>query len=262
MDRANPDNDARISAIIGGLDKIPTPSEVFFELARLMKSPRSTTNDVATVVGRDPGTAAKLLQLVNSAYFGTGKRVSSIQESVALLGLERLRYIMLTSAVFSTSEEDPRSGLSYRMLQERAMQAAVFASTFATGATRDEAFASALLHDLGHIILSLALPDAYRIFARRAETESSDALELELFGVRHADLGARLLAMWGLPATIIEAVRFHRDPGSAPPEHRMLASIVHAASAATRAPGERRVIAESLERAGTAALVEGWLAAR
>jgi HD-like signal output (HDOD) protein len=262
LDGANVDRDAKIRKIVGGVDKLPTPPDIYFDLTRLMQSPTSSVTDVAQVVTRDPALAAKLLQLVNSAYFGTGQVTTSIQQAVALLGTDRLRYIALTASVFSSPGADDACGFSLQDLQRGAMRAAWLARTVAEPASRDEAFASTLLHDVGHVVLALGRGSEFQAFRERAVAgEPQIQLELELFGVTHADVGARLLAIWGLPSTIVDVVQYHHDPGSAPESCRRLASIVHVADVAVQhMPFADQLNKESLERAGCAHLVPGWLA--
>ncbi|HEX3761408.1 MAG TPA: response regulator [Kofleriaceae bacterium] len=262
LDGANVDRDARIRQLVGGVDKLPTPPDIYFDLTRLMKSPSSSVGDVAKVVTRDPALSAKLLQLVNSAYFGTGQVTTSIQQSVALLGTDRLRYIALTASVFSSPGADDACGFSLQDLQRGAMRAAHLARLLAEPAARDEAFASTLLHDVGHVVLALCRRAEYQMFRERAQQgEPPGELELELFGVTHADVGARLLAIWGLPSTIVDAVQHHHDPGSAPEPCRRLAAVVHFADAYVQhVPIPSPLDMVSLERAGCAHLVAGWRA--
>lgn len=262
LDGVNVDRDAKIRKIVGGVDKLPTPPDLFFELSRLMQSPTTSVSDVAKVVTRDPGLSAKLLQLVNSAYFGTGQSTTSIQQAVALLGTDRLRYIALTASVFSSPEGANSGGFSLQEMQQESMRAAWLARAFAEPAQRDEAFAATLLHDVGRVVLALAQGANFRLLTERVQRgESLLDVELEVFGVTHADVGARLLAIWGLPSTLVDVVQYHHDPGSAPEACRALASIVHVADAIVHgASNEMKLDTASLERAGHAHRVEGWLA--
>jgi HD-like signal output (HDOD) protein len=262
LDGVNVDRDAKIRKIVGGVDKLPTPPDLFFELSRLMLSPTTSVSDVAKVVTRDPGLSAKLLQLVNSAYFGTGQSTTSIQQAVALLGTDRLRYIALTASVFSSPEGANSGGFSLQEMQQESMRAAWLARAFSEPAQRDEAFAATLLHDVGRVVLALAQGANFRVLTERVRSgESLLDVELEVFGVTHADVGARLLAIWGLPSTLVDVVQYHHDPGSAPEACRALASIVHVADAIVHgANNEMKLDTASLERAGHARRVEGWLA--
>jgi HD-like signal output (HDOD) protein/ActR/RegA family two-component response regulator len=262
LDGKDVSRDAKIHRIVGGVDKLPTPPDIYFDLSRLMGSPTASVADVVNIVTRDPGLAAKLLQLVNSAYFGTGQATTSIQQAVALLGTDRLRYIALTASVFSSQQIDASCEFSLEQLQRDSMRAAWLARSFADPASRDEAFTSTLLHDVGRVVLALCRGDAFAALRERViQGESSSEVELDLFGVTHADVGARLLAIWGLPTAIVDVVQYHQDPGSAPEPRRLLASIVHVADAIVHkrggAPG---LNLESLARAGCAHLVDGWLA--
>jgi HD-like signal output (HDOD) protein/CheY-like chemotaxis protein len=262
LDGANVDRDTKIRRIVGGVDKLPTPPDLFFELSRLMQSPTTSVADVAKVVTRDPGLSAKLLQLVNSAYFGTGQATTSIQQAVALLGTDRLRYIALTASVFSSPPGVNGAGFSLEQMQQESMRAAWLARSFAEPAVRDEAFASTLLHDVGRVVLALAQGTNFRALSERVQGgETLLDVELDVFGVTHADVGARLLAIWGLPTAIVDVVQYHHDPGSAPEASRALASIVHVADAIVHGESnEMKLDLASLERAGHAHRVDGWLA--
>jgi len=262
LDGANVDRDAKIRRIVGGVDKLPTPPDLFFELSRLMQSPTTSVADVAKVVTRDPGLSAKLLQLVNSAYFGTGQSTTSIQQAVALLGTDRLRYIALTASVFSSPDGVNGAGFSLEEMQQESMRAAWLARSFAEPASRDEAFASTLLHDVGRVVLALSKGPGFRSVSERVQRgERLLDIEIDVFGVTHADVGARLLAIWGLPSAIVDVVQYHHDPGSAPEASRALASIVHVADALVHGVNnEMGLDMASLERAGHSHRVEGWLA--
>jgi HD-like signal output (HDOD) protein len=261
-DGVNVERDAKIRQIVGAVDKLPTPPEVYFELSRLLQSATAGVNDVAKVVARDPALAAKVLQLVNCSYFSAGQVTTSIAQAVSLLGTEQLRYIALTASVFSGPATAAGGTFSLAEAQQTAIRAANLARAFAEPAQREEAFASSLLHDLGHVVLALCRGPQFQLYTERvARGERELDVELDLFGVTHADVGARLLAIWGLPPALVDAVQFHHDPGSAPDAYRRLASIVHVASALSHR--KRRVTdvdLPSLERAGCAALVTGWCA--
>jgi HD-like signal output (HDOD) protein len=272
LDSTNVARDAMIRQIVGGVDKLPTPPDISSELTRLMQSPATSVTDVAKVVTRDPALSAKLLQLINSAYFGTDQITTSIQQAVALLGIDRLRYITLTASVFSSPDDaapdvaldagEASRAITLQELQHRSMQAALLARSFAEPEMRDEVYAAGLLHDVGMIVLAMCRRSELITYCARARRgEDKLALEHELFGVTHADVGARLLAIWGLPSVLVDVVQYHHDPGSAPQARRQITSIVHVADALTT-PGDHapRLDLASIERAGYAHLVDDWIA--
>jgi HD-like signal output (HDOD) protein len=203
-----------------------------------------------------------VLQLVNCSYFGAGQVTTSIHQAVTLLGTEQLRYIALTASVFSAPKAGTGCKFSLEDMQQASMRAANLARAFAEPAHREEAFASALLHHVGHVVLALCRAAEFQLYSERIERgENLLDVELDLFGVTHSDVGARLLAIWGLPTAIVDVVQFHHDPGSAPEARRRLASIVHVADAMVRQPrSSTEIDMPSLERAGCADLVAGWRA--
>ncbi|MEO8704274.1 MAG: response regulator [Kofleriaceae bacterium] len=261
FDHAVATRDARVRDVIGRIDNLPTPPDLFFELTRAMTSHTTTLDDVAKIVLRDPALSAKLLQLVNSAYFGSGQKTSSIQHAISLLGTERLRYISLTASVFSAVKVDPFPELTVRDLQiSSARTATITRALLANQPGRDEAFAAALLHDVGHVVLITGMTEAYRPVVQRwaADHEAMTVVENDLIGVTHAEVGACLLGLWGLPTPIIEIVRHHHDPGSAPEALRLSAAVVHVADVLAHPDAEDRLDLASLERAGVIDKLPQW----
>ena len=262
FDGVNAERDAKIREIVGAVDKLPTPPDVFFDLSRILQSASTSVADVAKVVSRDPALSAKVLQLVNCSYFGSGQATTSVQQAVNLLGTEQLRYIALTASVFSGPATAAGGTFSLAESQQDSMRAALLARALAVPEDREEAFAGTLLHDVGHVVLAICRGAAYQRYSERTMLgENPLEVELDLFGVNHADVGARLLAIWGLPLAIVDVVQFHHDPGSAPESRRRLASIAHVADVMTRQPrNDADIDMASLERAGSAHLVAGWRA--
>jgi len=261
LERPSTARDGAISELLCSIDKLPTPPSVYFDLMRLLDGNASIAA-VTEVVTRDPALVAKVLQLVNNAYFGNGAKTTSIRQAISLLGTQRLRYLALTASVFSVTT-DPECAQSVRELQEQSLRIATLAQTFAEPAARDEAFVSALLHGVGLVVLALGRPKELRTLARRRDAgEDARTIELDLFGVAHEELGARLLAIWGLPPAISDIVLYQRDPAKAPPPIRRLAGGLHVAAAMVSARGATpQLNTESLELAGCAPLVDGWRAA-
>jgi HD-like signal output (HDOD) protein len=221
--------DAIVRTVIARLDKLPSPPSVYAELTQLLKSSMATLADVARIVERDPSIAAKVLQLVNTAYFGTGHATSSIEQAVGQLGTEKLRYIALTASVFYAVDEVP--GLSLDELRRSSYEVARVAKTMVTPSRGDDAFAAGLLHQVGKLIFALGMPGPYgEVLARVRAGEALAAVEREVIGADHAEVGAELLRIWGLPASIFEAIRFYREPASAPEAVREVAAAIHIAT--------------------------------
>jgi len=257
----DPERDARIRRIIGSVDNLPTPSDVFFELSRLLQIETSSVAEITAVVTRDPALSVKMLQLVNNAYFGAHRVTTTIPQAVSLLGLEQVRFIALSASVFVVPVAQVRLARTLDRIREEASCAARLARAFAEPAQRDVAFASALLGNLGEVVLALCREAEFQLRRERiGRGERERDVELDLFGVTHHEIGARLLAIWGLPMTIVDVVQFSQDPGSAPEAARKLAGISHVAGAFARGGVPAELDLGSLERAGCGDLVPAWRA--
>jgi HD-like signal output (HDOD) protein/CheY-like chemotaxis protein len=219
--------------LVGGTDKLPSLPSVYWELAQTMADPDVSAKEIATVVQQDPAISAKLLQLVNSSYFGLARRTSSVEGAIVYLGCDLVRSLCLTSQVFCAADRMPAvRGLSYGALQEHALLTAAVAKVIAPDAKKaDEAFTAGLLHDIGKLVLAIAIPNrvAEILTSSLKDGRPTHVVELEALGVTHAEVGAYLLGLWGLPVPIVEAVAYHHAPTNVPHTSMDTLATVHIA---------------------------------
>jgi len=173
---------------------------------------------VADVVERDVAMAAKVLQLANSAFFGTGRTILQLPEAVTRVGLNNLRALTLSAGAFeSFTPGAPTPGFSIAALQAHSTLVARIARKIAPAPTGDDAFTAGMLHDVGLLILASQEPAylAQVIAGAQAENRPLFEAEQQARGSSHAELGAHLLDLWGIPHTIVEAVAYHHAPRAA-----------------------------------------------
>jgi HD-like signal output (HDOD) protein len=260
--------DVQVRAAIGSVDKLPTPSRLYFELSHLVSSPMTTISQVAQLVAEDPAMTAKILQLVNSAFFGIAEHTTSVSAAVSYLGVDLIRYLALSQAIFASVDREPFAGFSTDHIQRTSLQTAALARKIVRGTRRDEAFVAGLLHDLGQVVLAITLGETYAAVAEvvRITGEPLTTVERDFLGVTHAEVGAYLLGIWGLPAEIVAGVGYHHAPGSGPPEYADVVTAVHVADALvdTSCMGEPtnldRLDRAYLERAGLTEQLAAWCA--
>jgi HD-like signal output (HDOD) protein len=224
----------RILGIIGTLESLPSVPKTYLELTATAAQQTSTIADLADIVERDPATSAKVLQLVNSAYFGGQQRATSIRGAVSYLGVDLVKGLALASSTFSTAENLSVEGFSLEELRSSSLLVAQVARRLVVNQKlRDEAFTTGLIHDVGKIVMAIGLPAEYsRVAAEAARSGlSTHLVEHEIFGVSHAEVGAYLLGLWGLPFSIVEAVAYHHRPGAVLEGDCELLAAVHAADA-------------------------------
>ncbi len=225
--------DQALQAVVGRLDRLPSVPDVYWELTRALADPEADRAKIAGILERDVAMSVKLLQIVNSAYFGLARRVSSVAEAVSFLGIELVKGLALGAQVFAALDGAPAvPGFSLTELQRHAVAVARLARrVMRTAKLADEAFTAGMVHDVGRVILALALPErcAELLAAAAAANRPLHDVEKDLLGVTHAELGAYLLGTWGLPIPIVEAVAFHHTPAAAKPAVGDVLLAVHVA---------------------------------
>ena len=230
---------ARLRSAIGRIEKLPSPPHLYLTLTQALEHDDDTnTADVAKLVAADPAIAAKVLQLSNSAFFNNGRIISDLRTAVTRLGLSTLRDLVLASEVFSAQ---PLSGAERNSLQQRALLASRLAAKLLPDSSAELGATAALLADIG-----LLLPGV------RNERTPDDAADDR---PGHAEAGAYLLGLWGLPMPIIEAVAFHLQPQRSNTRSFWVTGAVHVALALINGDP---VDEEYLQRAGVLNKLPQW----
>lgn len=214
-------HDDAVREFIGGIQTLPSLPGVYLELSRVLADERASVEDVARVVERDPSMCAKVLQLVNSAFVGLGRPMTGIEMAVSYLGMNMLKNLALVVKVFNPPAGSHASGAMLDRLSRHSLQVGSIGRQLAGSDRRlaDDAFIAGVLHDVGKLILASERPADFERLTARAITESRPLFEVEReeLGVTHAELGAYLLGIWGLPYPIVEAAANHHAPGRVPP---------------------------------------------
>jgi HD-like signal output (HDOD) protein len=216
---------------------------------------------------------AKVLQLVNSAFFGLLQKITTVRAAVGHLGLDVLKQLVLSVEVFRTFHPKRRiEGFNLEALQNHSRLAAGIASRLpAKRRVSAEAVVAALLHDTGKLVLAAHVPEQFEQVLQQAHRENRSllAVEHEITGTGHAEIGAYLLALWGLPMPIVDAVCRHHRPEralDAEPGLDVLA-VTHIADGlayelvkdtACEADGEGLLNLDYLAALGVAEELPGW----
>jgi len=201
--------------LVGRIGDLPSLPGTYTELIRVTQDPNCTVQKIASVVEQDPLVSAKVLQLVNSAFFGLSQEIGSVNNAVRLLGPQMLMGMALSASMIEKVSTRIRMPNFLGTLQKRALRCCYWTRRLMPdGKFKDEAVTAALIHDLGTVLLALADPWSYESIQERALKNPLAEHELEdsLFGVTHAEVGAYLFGLWGLPLVIVEAIACHHNP--------------------------------------------------
>ena len=267
MDLESKLKNERLQQLVGQMEHLPSVPSLYSEIVDRMHDPETTLEDIGAIIAKDIGMTAKILKLVNSAFFGLRRQVASPAEAVAYLGLDTIKSLVLSMHAFSQFEPDQTNAFSIARLWDHSMQTAAAAKRLVQVELNDrkmmdEAFVSGLLHDAGKTALAFNFPDQYGKILEQTRTSSADLLraELETFGANHADVGGYLLGLWGLPTPVVEAIALHHQPALTSANTFTPLTAVHVANAILNASpaGTPVVDAVYLERLKLADRLNGW----
>jgi HD-like signal output (HDOD) protein len=207
----------KVMTLVTQLEGLPSMPAVYIKMLDLLDQPCATLDQIGAVIARDMALTAKLLQTVNSSFFGIARRISKPAEAVGFLGMDTLKTLLTAMTVFTWFESNLAPHFSAKEASEhsRNVGAAARAIAMAEGRPRlmvDDSLAAGLLHDIGKLVLASSLPEQFAHVAARNSVNLLDA-EREAFGATHADVGGYLLGLWGLPGAVVEAVNLHHAPG-------------------------------------------------
>jgi putative nucleotidyltransferase with HDIG domain len=206
--------------------------DVYFRVRAAIDSPFSTSMQIAEVVGRDTSLTAKLLRIVNSPLYGFPARIESLPRAISMIGVESLCTLALGISALEAFKGVPRTLVDMKSFWTHCVAVGVMAKLIARRvgeAPLERYFVAGMLHDIGRLVLFRQAPG---LAAGALARSLSGAIALvqaerELLGFDHAVLGGRLLAVWNLPAALVDLVLNHHLPGQA--ENPRGAAILHLA---------------------------------
>ena len=224
-----------IRNVVGRTMQLPCLSTTYDNLMAVLGTEGCSAADVADVVSKDLVLTAKVMQLVNSGFFGAARRVDSIVDAIACLGIEVIRALVATIEAFdgfrASFEEDQIRGVFHHSLRVAEYARSIAAFEGLSISDQEDALLAGMLHDIGKLVLARAYPDRY------AEALLSDGqlwpdhgAEREAIGASQAEVGAYLLGLWGFQIHVVEAVAFHDRPDASQAPVFSLTTIIHAAN--------------------------------
>jgi HD-like signal output (HDOD) protein len=213
-------NRPSLKQFISQQKKLPAAPTIYKDLTQELSSDTTNAKRIAAIVEQDPALSAKIIQLVNSSYFGLARQISHIPEAVSIIGIRMLRGLALCSQTsniypphknwkyFSFEKVNQRSLLVARLAREICQDAGT------NKGIMEQAFLGGLLHDIGILVMASQDPAAYLKILQYATKEEKPlhTAERKISGVYHGEVGAALMTLWNIPALTVEAILFHPIP--------------------------------------------------
>ena len=228
--------DGKLKDIVSSIDTLPSLPSVYAKLQEKIREPEVSLDDIGEIISQDIAMTAKILQLVNSAFFGLYQTVESPARAVKLLGLDTVKALVLVTQIFSESKVET-DYFSVQNLLAHSMTVGVLSKKIAETETDEKesinnSYIAGLLHDIGKLILVSKMEEYYTdaVLLARQEHIPLRLAEKKIFQATHCDMGAFLIGLWGFPSDIVEAIGFHHQLGEYPADTFSPALAVHIAN--------------------------------
>ncbi len=212
-------NNERLREFISNLGGMPSPSETYKKLTLQLESESPSYDQIGALITSDLALTAKILQLVNSAFFGIANNISNIESAMMLLGLDVLKFLVMVNKMTGNHAGKINRCFRIESFSTHAINVANMSKNISRelGLSKDDcelAFTGGLLCDIGKLVFAASSPDKYKQFIQEAVKTKSSLSELEKkrVGATHSEVGTYLLKMWGIPAPILEIIAFHEKP--------------------------------------------------
>jgi putative nucleotidyltransferase with HDIG domain len=225
-----------VRELIARIGQLPAVPDLYREITTLLESDRGSVDQLGAVIAKDIAMTAMILKLANSAFFSLRHEVTSASEAVSYLGVDLLKALVLAHGLFGQVGAFRIPTFTLQHLWQHCLSVGAASRRIAEaedlGAQRaNQYFTAGLLHDIGILILASRFPEDY---ARVLETNHRSGGELEasefhVFGATHGEVGAYLLALWGIPDPVVQAAAYHHAIAQQPVRALTPALAVHVA---------------------------------
>lgn len=225
---------------ISNLSSIPTLPSIIGQITCLLQNPKTSAEELGRAITSDQALAAKVLKLVNSAFYGFPGRISTITHAIVILGFSTIKNVVLTASIldmFKKKSDNTDFDIEQFWVHSISCGAAAKSiARFTDNKRKEECFIAGLIHDLGKILLYQYLPELFMetyTFSIRNKLLFYES-ELQLFKITHQEIGGTLAERWNLPQMLQQAIKYHHNPHPAQ-EYFSTTSIVHCADILVRA---------------------------
>ncbi|MGB5748698.1 MAG: response regulator [Desulfobacterales bacterium] len=230
--------DEAVKKIVSQIESLPSLPAIYSEILEEMHSEDPSIKKVGDIISKDLSMTAKILQVVNSVFFGLSRKIGSPQEAVALLGLETIKALVLSVKIFAEFSQKKFAWFNIDALFSHSISVSTYAKTIVMNEKLGQdlinnSLMAGLLHDLGKLILATDFQEPYKevLTAAKGSDRNLWDLEYEVFGTSHAEIGAYLMGLWSLETPIIEAIAFHHCPANSMSQNMGLLTAVHIGNA-------------------------------
>jgi putative nucleotidyltransferase with HDIG domain len=228
----------KLRRLVSRMTSLPSLPSVYANLVKSLEREDISSRELGEIIAQDVAMTAKILQLANSAFFGLYRYIANPCEAAVYLGVDTIRALSLSSSVFSAFQNTGVPESFIAQLQRHSMTTGAVAHSIAKSQNLpkklcDSALIGGFLHDVGKLVLVANYANEYYgvLAAARKEKVPCHQVEWRVFGSNHAEIGAYLLWLWGLPDTVCKAVAYHHKPSACSSPSLTATGAIHVADA-------------------------------
>jgi len=205
--------------ITANLNQLSLP-DIAIRLNEMVNDPGCSAANIGDLISQDAALSARLLKIVNSAFYGFPSKIDTITMAITIIGTRQLRDLVLATSVIGKFQQLPEGLVSIDTFWYHNLTCATATRIIATKLkirNSERFFIAGLLHDVGKLVMYLTEPELSRKVLQRMDEPHEDItrLEIDAFGFDHATLGGELMRHWKLPESLVEPISYHHRPADA-----------------------------------------------
>ncbi len=222
---------SEVEQVLGSLDRLPALPVIYTKLLRLLQSPDTTIHAISNIIAEDQVIAAKVLQFVNSAFYGFPQRIGSLQRAIVILGFNAIKNLVLTTSVWDLFQRiQAGHAFNKESFWKHSIGCAVASRVIAEAAdlkNPEDVFTGGLLHDIGKIVQAGYFPDQFNRVIELVDQAGLSMVEAErrVFGFDHAQIGTAIAARWRFPQDTVNMIALHHLPNGTTGLNKTIAAV-------------------------------------
>jgi len=220
--------------LLKGLVQLSSLPVIYTKINEAVNNPRSSMQDISAIISDDPGLTSRLLQLVNSAFYGFPSKIETVSRALFIVGTQQIRDLALATSIMSLFKGIPESLVNMESFWRHSVACGIAAKILATHRrcemNVERFFAAGIIHDIGRLVIYKKISETAQEMIHRckANKELLYVVEKEVMGFNHSNVGRVLVKYWNLPPSLEDVVAYHHSPKDAK-RYPIETSVVHVA---------------------------------
>ncbi|MDH5484460.1 MAG: HDOD domain-containing protein [Gammaproteobacteria bacterium] len=236
--------------LVKGVIKLISLPEIFIRINQVLEDPNHNAKQLGDVIGHDPSLTARILRIVNSAYYSLVVKVELVSRAVSVIGEDDLRNLVLATSAIDTFKRIPNQLVDIDIFWRHSVHTGIISRLISKQCNilhGERLFVAGMLHDIGKLVMYFKEPELSQQVLLQAGDDDGILFhaEKDIIGFTHADVGAALIESWQLADTLRDVVAYHHNPLQAK-KYPMETAIVHIANCIVNSIGPDTIVDEHL----------------